>query len=325
MHYFIDTYGSKGLTKFELPYEIKKLYGYPSGVMREIVESLAKRASERKLDSDVVHCFLDNSVKGIAFPQAGFCILNVLPYEERGLLNSLDTRYADALRELKSAHGYFCEALAIHDEWEKFYISNLDFGILDEESRKFREKVLKDKTGTGKGVVSDRFLGAATAFGPVDYIENITENIKKRYFIKGRPGTGKSTFLKRLINDASARGFDAERYHCSFDAGSLDMAVIRGLDIAVFDSTAPHEHFPSREEDEVIDFYELAAKRNVDREYKAELTKTAADYKEKINMATDSIARCNNIFKQNEKNYMERIDKKNVLCLIEVLAAEIFG
>jgi len=42
-------------------------------------------------------------------------------------------------------------------------------------------------------------------------------------------------------------------------------------------------------------------------------------------MATDSIARCNNIFKQNEKNYMERIDKKNVLCLIEVLAAEIFG
>ena len=143
--------------------------------------------------------------------------------------------------------------------------------------------------------------------------------------MKGGPGTGKSTFLKKIVNEASSRGFDTERYHCAFDPESLDMVIIRSLGVALFDSTAPHEHFPEKENDEILDFYEIASKRNIDREFFEELSCVAVRYKEKIKAATECIGTCENIFAQNEKMYEERIDKKNVYCISEVLAAEIFG
>lgn len=325
MHYFIDTYGSKGLSSFDMPFKTKKLYGYPQSVMREITEKLAQKAKDRNLKTEIVHCFLNNGIKGIAFPEAGWFIKNIQPYEERGLSSSLYTGYAEALRELANAKGHFESALLIHDEWEKYYIDNLDFSRLDKKCVEMQAEIFGDKKGNGSGKVSDRFLGAATAFGAVDYVENLTENIKKRYFIKGRPGTGKSTFMKKIVKEAGKRGFDTECYHCSFDPKSLDMVIIRELSLCIFDSTAPHEHFPEKESDEIVDFYEIASKRNIDREYKGEISSIAARYKGKINSATECIARANGIFTKNDKICEEKCDKKNILCISEILAAEIFG
>lgn len=325
MHYFVDTLGSGGFTSFGVPFETKKLYGYPQETMREIVENLSVRAKEKNIKAEYIHCFLNNGIKGILFPQIKKGVVNKLSYEETGVINVLDNGYADALRELGKAKGYFVSALKVHDEWEKYYIDNVDYGLIDDECKRLTKILLDGKSGKGEGKANIRFLGAATAFGPIDYIPSITEDIVKRYFIKGRPGTGKSTFMKRIANDALAKGFDVEKYHCSFDPKSVDMIVIRELGVCIFDSTLPHEHFPERENDEILDFYELAAKRNIDREFKSELSSVSARYKEKINLATDCIARCNNIMRQNEKSYVERIDKKNVILCSEVLAAEIFG
>ena len=77
----------------------------------------------------------------------------------------------------------------------------------------------------------------------MDYVPNLTENIRKRYFLKGRPGRKINSFEK-LASVALNRGFDVEIYHCGFDPNSLDMVILRELDIAIFDSTAPHEYFP---------------------------------------------------------------------------------
>ena len=74
--------------------------------------------------TEFIHCFLDNSVKGIIFPELDRCIVNILPYEEGGLINALDSGYAQALRELKRAQAHFQDALSVHDEWEKYYIDN---------------------------------------------------------------------------------------------------------------------------------------------------------------------------------------------------------
>ena len=92
--------------------------------------------------------------------------------------------------------------------------------------------------------VQHRFLGAATPVGAVDFVPNLTEDVPKRYFIKGRPGSGKSTMLKKIVAEGEKRGFDIEVYHCGFDPNSLDMIIIRELGIAIFDSTAPHEILP---------------------------------------------------------------------------------
>ncbi len=325
MHYFIDTIGSQGLKNFNLPYEVKKLYSFPQDVMSNITEFLSQKAKDKGINADFIHNFLNNGIKGIAFPQLNKCIVNVLAYEENGVINALNNSYVESLRELTSAKNYFKDALTIHDEWEKYYIDNFDFSVLDNECTRLKNEMFSQKSGKENGNIYERFLGAATATGPVDYVENLTENVKKRYFIKGRPGTGKSTFMKKIIKEAQSLNFDVEVYHCSFDPKSIDMLIIRDLSVAVFDSTPPHEHFPSLENDEIIDFYKLAAKRNVDREYKEELSLVAAEYKEKICLATDCISKCNNLFIENEKKYLNNIDRKNILCYSEVLAAWTFG
>ena len=77
----------------------------------------------------------------------------------------------------------------------------------------------------------ERFFGAATVDGSFDYIQNLTQTLSRRYFLKGRPGTGKSTFLKKIAAQARKLGYDTEAYRCALDPNSFDMVVVRELAI----------------------------------------------------------------------------------------------
>ncbi len=176
----------------------------------------------------------------------------------------------------------YSDAKAIHDEWESIYIKNMDFDRLNKFGDDVIQGILKDKIGNGVGKTYKRFFGTTTADGPTNHIDDITKGLNKRYFIKGRPGTGKSTFLKKLSKELRDRSFDAEEYYCSFDKSSLDMVVSRELAICVFDSTAPHEKFPSGETDEILDFYINSGLEGIDEEYKKELYEIEEQYNRKI-------------------------------------------
>ena len=112
----------------------------------------------------------------------------------------------------------------------------------------------------------------------VNYIDNLTRGLAKRIFIKGRPGTGKSTFLKKIKNAAIERGFDTETYYCSFDPSSLDMVIIRELSLCIFDSTSPHEMFPSLASDSILDIYDIAVTNGTDEKYSKELSEIQVKY-----------------------------------------------
>ena len=84
------------------------------------------------------------------------------------------------------------------------------------------------------------FIGANAAGGFVAYGSEITRSMAKIYIIKGGPGTGKSTFMKRLAADIEEKGHPVDYYYCSSDSRSLDGIVCPGLGIAVVDGTAPH-------------------------------------------------------------------------------------
>jgi hypothetical protein len=172
----------------------------------------------------------------------------------------------------------FGEAKKIHDEWEKIYIQNTDYTRLNSFGEDICRKIIAGyKSESGRSVKYKRFFGTLTENGAVNYIDELTSDVQKRYFIKGRPGTGKSTFLKRLSADAISRGFDVEEYYCSFDKNSLDMVVIRELSVCVFDSTPPHEKFPEYETDEILDFYENSGLAGIDESLK----ETLSDIKER--------------------------------------------
>ncbi|MBO5048413.1 MAG: hypothetical protein J6D19_08455 [Clostridia bacterium] len=66
------------------------------------------------------------------------------------------------------------------------------------------------------------------------------EKHRRLYILKGGPGTGKSTLMKRIGFSAEASGYETEYIYCSSDTDSLDGVRIPALGIAVLDGTAPH-------------------------------------------------------------------------------------
>ncbi|HCC33408.1 MAG TPA: hypothetical protein DEQ28_05825, partial [Clostridiales bacterium] len=58
--------------------------------------------------------------------------------------------------------------------------------------------------------------------------------------LKGGPGTGKSTFIRRTGEELRERGYDVEHIACSSDNESLDGLVLPSAGTAIVDGTAPH-------------------------------------------------------------------------------------
>lgn len=191
----------------------------------------------------------------------------------------------------KSAYEQLQTALSIHDEWEKIYIDNIDFDKLNGIADASINKLFGNLSLRKEGIIKNRFFGGSTYKGAVNFVMDLTKDIGKRYFIKGRPGSGKSTYLGKIASAAQERGFDVEVYHCSFDPQSLDMVIVRELDFTVFDSTAPHEFQPTRNSDEVIDIYDLAIAPGTDEKYRDELASIKDKYKKAIDSGISFLAK----------------------------------
>ena len=85
------------------------------------------------------------------------------------------------------------------------------------------------------------FAAANSGEGFISYYGEIfeKEGIRKRYILQGGPGTGKSSFMRRIAEHAEERGMRTVYYSCSSDPDSLDGVILDGR-IAVLDGTAPH-------------------------------------------------------------------------------------
>jgi len=205
-------------------------------------------------------------------------------------LATIDELKEKLIDAYSNAYETFAAALRIHDEWEKFYIESMDFIKADQITQELIHELYAGyETGT-PAVGRHLFFGAATPKGAFDFIQSLTAQLNRRIFIKGRPGSGKSTLLKKLAAAAEENGIDVQVYHCGLDPNSLDMLIFPQLSTAIFDSTAPHEYFPDREGDEVLDMYERAMTPGTDETYAAEIAAIKERYTAKMKEATSYLA-----------------------------------
>ncbi len=88
-------------------------------------------------------------------------------------------------------------------------------------------------------IKQEYFLGTTSPTGfRTDFKQQIDRPGMYTYILKGGPGTGKSTLMKRI-----AESFDGENislYRCSSDINSLDAAVMEDKNFMIVDGTAPH-------------------------------------------------------------------------------------
>lgn len=338
LHYFFGGNTARGFfslydSNFAGLEKIFILKGGPGTGKSTLMKNIANDWQEKGYDVEFIHCASDSdSIDGVIFPALKIGIVDgtephVIEPKAPGAIEEyvnlgnawnsqqLGTKKDDIIQLMKEkeeaygkAYHTYAEALAVHDEWEAIYIANMDFEKLNVLTEEIKATFFGEIHLNKEADVRHRFLGAATPIGAVDYVPNLTENIRKRYFLKGRPGSGKSTLLKKLASTAEDRGLDVEIYHCGFDPNSLDMVILRELGIAIFDSTAPHEYFPSREGDEIIDLYNVAVFPRTDEIYEEQILGISTRYRNKMNEGTACLAEAKKSHDKLEAIYYEAVD-----------------
>ncbi|MBD3920371.1 hypothetical protein H8B09_16535 [Paenibacillus sp. PR3] len=217
----------------------------------------------------------------------------------------------------------FLTALRIHDEWERYYIESMDFTKADQIKQDLIEQLFTGHERVNPTAGRHLFFGAATPKGAFDFIQSLTAQLDRRIFIKGRPGSGKSTMLKKLAAAAEQKGIEVEVFHCGFDPNSLDMLIFPELRTAIFDSTAPHEYFPDRDGDEILDMYTLTIPAGTDEAYAAEIADIRGRYSAKMKAATSYLAEAEAIDSQIKAFYVAATDFSIVEELQQQLQSEL--
>lgn len=337
--------------------DLNKLFilkGGPGTGKSTLMKQVGNTFVEKGFDIEYLHCASDNSsIDGVIIPALKAGVVDgtaphiiepkapgaIEEYVNLGVawdstsLASQKDRILELTNKMQEsfqkAYSLFAEALRVHDEWEKIYIENMDFEKANEFTKELIEELFGTGSGTGTGsngsLVHHRFLGAATPKGAVDFVQNLTEELPNRYFIKGRPGSGKSTLLKKLVAHAEQNNFEVEVYHCGFDPNSLDMVIVRELGFAIFDSTAPHEYFPSREGDEIIDMYESLITPGTDEKYQAEIAEISGRYKNNMKEAISYLAEAKDIHDRLEEIYIPAMDFEKINSITEEIKEKLIG
>ena len=86
------------------------------------------------------------------------------------------------------------------------------------------------------------FLGANTPKGYYSRFDQLLNYDPKGkcFLIKGGPGTGKATLMKKVAEALKEKGLEPELIYCTADTDSLDAVITPDGSFAILDATLPH-------------------------------------------------------------------------------------
>lgn len=234
--------------------------------------------------------------------------------------------YKQPLREMdtelikekyRESYAYFKKGLQIHDRLEQVYVQEMDFSKANQLANNIIQELLDGvKKKPSQGKTMKRLFGTNTLDGMANVVEDLLTPIDNRMYVKGRAGTGKSVLMKKVWDACKQYGLDVEVYYCSFDPHSIDMVIVRELDFCMFDSTDPHEFFPNRGTDQIIDLYEEAVNPGTDERYQEEIEQLSISYKRQMKLGINKL-------KEIKKNIPEQHGMLDMNALTSLIQEEI--
>ncbi|MGI6685729.1 MAG: PRK06851 family protein [Bacillota bacterium] len=304
------------------------LKGGPGTGKSTLMRKIGLEMAERGFNVDFWQCSSDNdSIDGVIFPELKTAvvdgtaphvieprypgvidqIINLGDHWNEHYLKSHKNEIMKLVDEItgcfKTAWNYLHDAKQVHDEWKSINGKAMNFEKVNQKT----DQLIQEIFNVNAPLVRHMFSGAITPGGLVNYINNITEDCKTRYILKGLPGTGKSTLIKKIADGAVERGYQADLYHCALDPDSLDMVVIPQLGIAVLDGSIPHLEDPERPGDRIIDMLE-AFDANLVRQESKKLVEVQKEFDHLMDEAVGNIAQAKRLHDKLEGYYVKAMD-----------------
>lgn len=176
------------------------------------------------------------------------------------------------------------------------------------------------------GTVRNFFPGGNTSLGFYSFYNYIIsqDTATRKICIKGGPGTGKSSLMKKVGIFFNDKGYDVEYHHCSSDNNSLDGVVIKGLNIAILDGTSPHVVDPQNPGavDEILN---MGQHWNEDgfKKYRKEIIQTNRQIKNRFERAYRFIGAAKLVHDDWSNYYRISLNKSKLAVLQEDLKSKI--
>lgn len=179
-----------------------------------------------------------------------------------------------------------------------------------------------------EGNIRHMYPGGNTPLGFFSYYRYVidSQQANRIFVLKGGPGTGKSTLMKKIGLELARQGYDIEFMHCSSDNNSLDGVVIPRLSVAVIDGTAPHMVDPvyPGAVDEIINLGQYWKVEGI-RESRNDIIRVNNKIKENFRRAYRYLQAASHLMEDTEAIFEKVLDKGQETLFIHELKQTLFG
>lgn len=171
------------------------------------------------------------------------------------------------------------------------------------------------------------FPGANTPCGFYSYYDNITDRSKalKFYCLKGGPGVGKSSYMKKVADYFLREGEKVELFHCSSDPHSLDGIRLADYEIIIVDGTSPHIIDPvyPAAVDEIINLGDFWNANGI-KSHKCEIIQTQHNISYEYSHAYKYLAAAEYISDDTDEIYKNATDFDGIIKLSSEICKKVF-
>ncbi len=176
------------------------------------------------------------------------------------------------------------------------------------------------------GYIKHYFVCANSAKGFINLFDSNIHMLDKIYILKGGPGTGKSSLMKKIGTYFANEGLDIDYIHCSSDPDSLDGIIIRKLSVAIVDGTAPHVIEP-KAPGAIEEYINLGTAWNIPdlQKHKKEILYLQKEISETYPKAYAQFAKALSVHDEWEKIYIDNMDFKKANQLATKVTNEIIN
>ncbi len=169
------------------------------------------------------------------------------------------------------------------------------------------------------------FPGSNTPLGFYSFYHDGLSGLDRVFILKGGPGTGKSTLMRKIGIAMLERGYDVEFWQCSSDNDSLDGVLVPALSVAVIDGTSPHTIDPlyPGAVDEIINLGEHWNDQYL-RHHKQEIIEINTDINERFRYCYEKLAEAGDLLEKQQMKNNSLVDERKMATAQTALSEGIF-
>ncbi|MBS4534459.1 ATP-binding protein [Clostridium sp. D2Q-14] len=235
------------------------LKGGPGVGKSSLMKNIGKEFIDRGYDLEYHHCSSDDySIDSITIPKLKVAMIDgtaphIVDPKNPGavdeIINLGDFWNKDKMEEnkdeiillsnevsksFKRAYKYLKAIRPLIEDIIEMNVEALNFGKINFITNELISEIFKDRIYLNKrGKIRHLFGSAYTPNGNIDYNKSILSVCKKIYRLKGDYGTGKTTILRKIYNDAIERGLDVEVLHTPLIPEKIQSIYIKDIEIGI--------------------------------------------------------------------------------------------